>query len=70
MIAIAMNVFLAWLPIDNRTLRAAIPQHNRLDAVSVDDTGLEATYLQLDRTQMVKNCFRAGNISSITELIE
>ena len=59
MIAIVTNVFLAWLATGNRTLRAAIPQHNRLDAFPADDAYLKAIYLNTTdkKDQRVKNCF-------------
>jgi hypothetical protein len=31
-IAIVAKVFLVWLATDNKNLRAAMPQHNKLDA--------------------------------------
>jgi hypothetical protein len=49
MIAIAINVFLVWLPTDNSP-HAVMPQDNRLDAFPRRRCLLKGICLQLDRT--------------------
>jgi hypothetical protein len=61
MIAIVANVFLVWLPTDNRTLLYDYRSIAGWMHFSADDIWLEAICAQLDRTQKIKNCFLVKN---------